>query len=100
MSLAAAEASWHLRGDGQEDVYAAMAKENLANLELRLTSLEYTVKTNDQRWKDRGDGFRQPVNPNAALDASNEEYQGGLEDRLRGLQKEQTAWLKRDNWTE
>jgi len=98
MSLAAAEASWRVRGNGQVDVYTAMRAEQLRTLDLRLTSLEYTVKSSDQRWKDRGAGFRTAADPKLQLSASNTEHLGALEDRLHELQKDTTAWLGRDNW--
>jgi protein tyrosine phosphatase len=98
-SLANAEAAWTIAGNGQNNIYDEMAAENLANLELRLQSLSYTVLTAEQRWKDRGTGFRGPAankeSIQAALKASNAKYAGSLTDRLQSLQGEQTAWKAR-----
>jgi len=102
-SLANAEAAWTLSGNGQNNVYDEMAAENLANLELRLQSLSYTVLTSEQRWKDRGAGFRGAAadkeSIQATLKASNTKYEGSLTDRLKSLQGEQTAWQGRSGWT-
>lgn len=102
-SLANAEAAWTLAGNGQNNIYDEMAAENLANLELRLQSLSYTVMTSEQRWKDRGTGFRGAAadkeSIQATLKASNTKYEGTLTDRLKSLQSEQTAWQARSGWT-
>ena len=102
MSLANAEAAWTFSGNGQNNVYDEMAAENLANLELRLQSLSYTVMTAEQRWKDRGHGFRGAAadkeSIKAQVHASNSKYQGSLTDRLMSLQGEQASWQKRAAW--
>lgn len=100
MSLANADAAWALNNNGISTVYEEMARENLANLELRLQSLSYTLMTSDQRWRDRGNGFRGPTSSEdhkSALQSSNETYQGTLTDRLMSLKAEHSAWQKRDN---
>jgi len=98
VAVVATEASWRVRGNDQVDVYTAMREEHLRTPDLRLTSSEYTVKSSDQRWKDRGAGFRTAADPKLQLSASNTEHLGALEDRLHELQKDTTAWLGRDNW--
>lgn len=101
-SLANAEAAWTIAGNGQNNVYDEMAAENLANLELRLQSLSYTVSTAEQRWKDRGTGFigaaADKESIQATLNASNGKYLGSLTDRLMSLQGEQTNWEARSEW--
>lgn len=101
MSLANADAAWALSGTGGTNVYEEMQSENLANLELRLQSLSYTLMTADQRWKDRGSGFRGPTDKDymKQLGESNTSFQGNLNDRLVSLQKEHTAWKDRSGWS-
>ena len=54
--MANAEAAWTLAGSGRNNIYNEMAAENLANLELRLQSLSYTVFTALARHRQIADG--------------------------------------------
>lgn len=83
MSLAGQKENWKLRGKNYRDQIEATTKDIIQMLEDRLKSLSHTMQTSEDRWRNKGDGFRTP-----AVREANEhtaEFGGSFSDRLNNL---------------
>jgi protein tyrosine phosphatase len=97
-SLAASEEQWQLRSGSSASVEDERSRAELAELTLRLESLQYTVLNAERRWRARGDSS----DTNPELDDTEGVHTsgrlGGLGDRLKLLASEQTKYQERHGW--
>jgi len=98
-SLAASEEQWQLRSGSSGSVEDERARAELAELTLRLESLQYTVLNSERRWRARGDSSdRNPEHDDSAGGVHTTDRMGGLGDRLKNLASEQTKYQERHGW--
>nr|BAJ52651.1 protein tyrosine phosphatase [Monosiga ovata] len=96
-SLANMEDAWKFRGDGFRSSREEDVRRTLASLEKRLQSLQETILSNEARWRTKGDGMRQRQEVPDGVRINTTDKLGGLLERLKLLQEEEVAWVKRDN---
>jgi protein tyrosine phosphatase len=97
-SLAASEEQWLLRSGSSTSAAEERARAELAELTLRLESLQYTVLNSERRWRARGDSSDRNPEMDEEVGVHTSDRLGGLGARLKMLASEQTKYQERDGW--
>lgn len=97
MSLAQQQNNWRLRGQEYRRQIEQDTKVIVADLNARLQSLGSVLRSSEERWRSKGDGFRGVTDGGADAPADTTESQGGLMQRLESLVNETKpdAWKRR-----